>query len=117
MPCFGSRRSLVQIQSPRLIECSLRNARHAGGLDLIVASDVLYEKEYARLLPGIFRDALGPGGVAIVADPGRVGVPEFIESCAEAGLTITSRVTYPFEVEAIKQQIDIYQIAPRGLRG
>lgn len=82
----------------------------AGKLDLIVASDVLYEKEYARLLPGIFRDGLAPGGIAVVADPGRVGVPEFMESCEEAGLTIRSKATYAFEAEEIKQQIDIYQI-------
>ncbi|MBA3341566.1 MAG: methyltransferase domain-containing protein [Gemmatimonadaceae bacterium] len=82
-----------------------------GELDLIVASDVLYEKEYARLLPGIFRNALAPGGMAVVADPGRVGVPEFMESCGDAGLEVRSKVTYPFEAEEIKQKIDIYQIA------
>jgi predicted nicotinamide N-methyase len=81
------------------------------GFDLVLASDVLYEKEYARLLPGIFKRALAPGGMAIVADPGRIGVPEFIEECADQGLVIRSKVTHPFEVGEIKQKIDLYEIA------
>ena len=82
-----------------------------GGFDLILASDVLYEKEYAQLLPGIFRRALAPGGIAIVADPGRIGVPEFIEECEEQKLVIRSKVTHQFDVGEIHQKIDLYEIA------
>ena len=85
----------------------------ARGYDLILASDVLYEKEYAQLLPGIFKRALAPGGMVILADPGRIGVPEFLEACAEAGLVIRSKVTHPFDVGEIHQKIDLYEIADR----
>jgi predicted nicotinamide N-methyase len=85
--------------------------RDVKDLDLILASDVLYEKEYARLLPGIFKRALKRGGMAIVADPGRIGVPDFFEECAEVGLVVRSKVTHPFEVGEIKQKIDLYEIA------
>jgi ETFB lysine methyltransferase len=81
------------------------------GFDLILASDVLYEKEYARLLPGIFKRALAPGGMVIVADPGRVGVPDFMEECREQRLVIRSKVTHPFDVGEIHQKIDLYEIA------
>ncbi len=81
------------------------------GLDLILASDVLYEKEYARLLPGIFKRALAPGGMAIVSDPGRVGVPDFLEECKDVGLVIRSKTTHAFEEGEIKQQIDLYEVA------
>ena len=81
------------------------------GFDLILASDVLYEKEYARLLPGIFKRALAPGGMAIVADPGRIGVPEFIDECRTQGLEIRSKVTHPFDVGEIHQKIDLYEVA------
>jgi SAM-dependent methyltransferase len=84
------------------------------GFDLILASDVLYEKEYARLLPGIFKRALAPGGMVIVADPGRIGVPEFVEECAEQGLVIRSKVTHPFVAGEIRQSIDLYEIADRS---
>lgn len=85
-----------------------------SGFDLILASDVLYEREYAHLLPGIFKRALAPGGMAIVADPGRVGVPEFLEECREADLVIRAKETYPFVYGEIKQSIDLYEIADRA---
>jgi predicted nicotinamide N-methyase len=84
------------------------------GFDLILASDVLYEREYARLLPGIFKRALAPGGMAIVADPGRIGVPEFIEECRAQRLEIRSKVTHAFDAGEIHQKIDLYEIADRN---
>jgi predicted nicotinamide N-methyase len=86
----------------------------AGGFDLILASDVLYEKEYAVLLPGIFKRALAPGGMAIVADPGRIGVPEFVQECKEVGLVIRSKTTHPFSSGEITQSIDLYEVADRS---
>lgn len=85
--------------------------RDATGFDLILASDVLYEKEYARLLPGIFKRALAPGGMVILADPGRIGVPEFMDECSKVGLVIRSQVMHPFEAGEIKQEIDLYEVA------
>lgn len=82
-----------------------------NGFDLILASDVLYEKEYARLLPGIFKRALAPGGMVIVADPGRIGVPEFMEECAAQQLVIRSKVTRPYAAGEIRQNIDLYEVA------
>lgn len=88
--------------------------RSVKGFDLILASDVLYEREYAELLPGIFKRALAPGGVVILADPGRIGVPDFVEECAHTGMVIRSKVTHPFEAGEISQSIDIYEIADRS---
>jgi predicted nicotinamide N-methyase len=81
------------------------------GYDLILASDVLYEKEYARLLPGIFKRALAPGGMVLLADPGRIGVPEFRDECTVTDLVIRDRTTIPFQAGEIRQQIDLYEIA------
>jgi ETFB lysine methyltransferase len=81
-----------------------------GKFDLVFASDVLYEKEYAELLPVILRGALAAGGMAIVADPGRVAAPVFVEGCATNGLEIRGKETRPFEVGQIRQRIDIYEI-------
>ncbi len=85
--------------------------RKAKGFDLILASDVLYEKEYAEILPKIFKRALAPGGMVIVADPGRIGVPEFMDECRYTGLSIRSKTTFPFDAGDIHQQIDLYEIA------
>jgi predicted nicotinamide N-methyase len=81
-----------------------------GTFDLVFASDVLYEKEYAELLPVLLRGLLAPTGVALIADPGRVAAPVFVDACAEYGLVIRNKETRPFEVGEIKQRIDIYEI-------
>jgi predicted nicotinamide N-methyase len=81
-----------------------------GQFDLVFASDVLYEKEYAALLPVLLDGLLAPKGIALVADPGRVAAPIFVEACAENGLLIRAKETRPFEAGEIKQSIDIYEI-------
>jgi predicted nicotinamide N-methyase len=82
-----------------------------GTFDLVFASDVLYEKEYAELLPILLRRLLVPGGIALIADPGRVAAPVFVEACGTHGLAIDEKETRPFEAGEIKQRIDIYQVA------
>ncbi len=82
-----------------------------GKFDLIFASDVLYEKEYAELLPVLLRGLLAPRGMVLIADPGRVAAPVFVESCAAHGLIIRAKETRPFEAAEIKQRIDLYEIA------
>ena len=81
-----------------------------GRFDLVFASDVLYEKEYAELLPVILDRVLVPTGVALIADPGRVAAPVFVEACAQHGLAIRQKETRPFEAGEINQRIDLYEI-------
>ena len=81
-----------------------------GTFDLVFASDVLYEKEYAELLPVLLRGLLAPGGIALIADPGRVAAPVFVEACATHGLAIRDKETRPFEAGEIRQKIDLYEI-------
>jgi predicted nicotinamide N-methyase len=81
-----------------------------GRFDLVFASDVLYEKEYAELLPVILDRVLVPSGFALIADPGRVAAPIFVEACGVNGLSILNKETRPFEAGEIKQKIDLYEI-------
>ncbi|HJQ12951.1 MAG TPA: methyltransferase domain-containing protein [Gemmatimonadaceae bacterium] len=80
--------------------------------DLAFASDVLYEREYALLLPQILRRALAPRGQAMIADPGRVAAPMFVEACEELGIAAEKIETRPFESGEIRQRIDIYLVSP-----
>jgi predicted nicotinamide N-methyase len=102
-------RNLATIARTRLVDW-----RHfpedLGTFDLVFASDVLYEKEYAELLPVLLRRLLVPGGIALIADPGRVAAPVFVEACATHGLAINRKETRPFEAGEIKQKIDIYEV-------
>ena len=84
--------------------------RDLGRFDLVFASDVLYENEYAALLPVILDGVIAADGMALIADPGRVAAPVFVEGCASVGLVIAAKETQPFEEGAIRQSIDIYQI-------
>ena len=81
-----------------------------GSFDLVFASDVLYEKEYAALLPVLLAGLIETEGIALVADPGRVATPIFLEACEEQHLLIRKKETRPFEAGEIKQSIDIYEI-------
>jgi predicted nicotinamide N-methyase len=84
-----------------------------GTFDLVFASDVLYEKEYAELLPVLLLRLLAPKGIALIADPGRVAAPIFVEACGIHGLEIRKKETRPFEAGEIRQKIDIYEIVRR----
>jgi len=81
-----------------------------GTFDLVFASDVLYEKEYALLLPIILCRVLAHNGVALIADPGRVAAPMFVEACEAHRLKIREKETRPFAAGEIRQKIDIYEI-------
>ena len=81
-----------------------------GTYDMIVAADVLYETVYAQLVAEALVAALAPGGLAIIADPGRVAVDQFIDTCTAKGLARIDRDTYPFVEGAIRQKITLFSI-------
>lgn len=81
-----------------------------GTYDMIVAADVLYEMTYAQLMADALAAALAPGGTAIIADPGRVAVDQFLEACEARGLTRIERDIRPFVEGAIRQKITLFSI-------
>ena len=105
-------RNLGTIARTRLVDWR-HLPQDLGTFDLVFASDVLYENEYAELLPVLLLRLLSPIGVALIADPGRVAIPVFLDACATHGLVIRKKETRPFEAGEIKQRIDLYEIAKR----
>ena len=85
-----------------------------GTYDMIVAADVLYEMTYAQLVADALAAALAPGGTAIIADPGRVAVDQFVEACEARGLTRIERDIRPFVEGAIRQKITLFSIQRAG---
>lgn len=81
-----------------------------GTFDVVIAADVLYEKEYATLVAACLARALRDDGVALVADPGRLALPAFKEHLPQVGLYIESSTTVPFEEGPVKQQVQIMRI-------
>jgi predicted nicotinamide N-methyase len=106
-------RNLGTIARTRLVDWR-HLPQDLGTFDLVFASDVLYENEYAELLPVLLLGLLAPAGVALIADPGRVAAPVFVEACARHGLAIRKQETRPFEAGEIRQKIDLYEIG-RGV--
>jgi predicted nicotinamide N-methyase len=78
--------------------------------DLVVASDVLYERPYAELVANVVSRALAPGGVALVADPGRLAAPAFVEAAQKLGLAIDGSDVRPVRAGKVTQRIRLYSL-------
>lgn len=85
-----------------------------GKFDLVLASDVLYERPYAPLVASVIANAMTSDGTALVADPGRVAINEFLRECGARGLQVSERTRVPFEDGAIRQVITIHEIRGRA---
>jgi len=86
-----------------------------GLFDLLLASDVLYERAHATLVADAIVSALRPGGRALIADPGRVALLAFVTACEERGCTASVHARIPWAEGIAKQTITIHEIsAPAG---
>lgn len=81
-----------------------------GRFDLVVGSDVLYERSYGRLVARAIDITLTRGGEAVIADPGRIAAEDFIRDAAERGLRLATREAVPFVEGAIRQTITLYRL-------
>lgn len=107
----------VLANTGKLIETREADWRHfphdMGRFDLVVASDVLYEREYATLVASVIDRTLTGRGTALIGDPGRLAAPEFVEQCKERGMPTAILDRIPFEDGAVKQIIDLYEVRRR----
>ena len=65
---------------------------------------------YAELIADVLATGLRPRGTAIIADPGRIAVEQFLAACEARGLARIERDTYPFVEGAIRQKITLFSI-------
>jgi predicted nicotinamide N-methyase len=79
--------------------------------DVIVASDVLYERTYGPLVARVLDATLKPDGLAIIADPGRVGRTDFVRALGPLGLQVVSHTDVVFREDQIRQTIRLLEIA------
>ena len=78
--------------------------------DRVIAADVLYERPYGGLIAEALASALAPGGVATVADPGRMGLPGFLDACAARGLSVSHPAVIPYAAGSVRQQIKLFTV-------
>ena len=81
-----------------------------GTFDVVVASDVLYEHTYGGLVAAAIARALGPHGLAILADPGRVAAGDFVDAARRAGLEVWTADRVRFAHGEATQTIDLYEL-------
>jgi predicted nicotinamide N-methyase len=81
-----------------------------GRFDLVVASDVLYERPYAALVAHALNMTLAADGTAIVADPGRIAVAAFLDECRARSLRVDEPERIPYEAGKVRQTIALYEI-------
>lgn len=80
-----------------------------GKFDVVLASDVLYEHRYAALVADAIAATLVRGGEAIVADPGRIALDEFLDECKDRGLVSEPDVRKYVDGE-IRQTITLWKL-------
>lgn len=80
-----------------------------GRFDVVLASDVLYEHRYASLVADAIAKTLVRGGEAIVADPGRIALNEFLEECSDRGIA-SEGDPRPYVDGDIRQTITLWKL-------
>lgn len=81
-----------------------------GTFDRVVAADVLYEQRYAAIVAGVLARTLAPEGEALIADPGRSALKEFLRECEARGMVVASVESWRYAEGAIRQTILVHQI-------
>lgn len=81
-----------------------------GVFDVVAAADVLYEKAYPSLIAAAIHRTLSPGGLALVADPGRRGAGPFHDECHQRSLDIHRVLQQPYHNGTVQHTVDLYEI-------
>ncbi|HEX4129574.1 MAG TPA: methyltransferase domain-containing protein [Pirellulales bacterium] len=83
-----------------------------GRFDLVVATDVLYEKLYAALVPRVIAGLLAPDGMAVVTDPRRGAAAQFPVQCETQDLRIVSKEVIEKTVDDKTTLVDLFTLQP-----
>lgn len=87
-----------------------RMPTNLGRFDVVVGSDVLYERPYGELVARAIDVTLAARGEALIADPGRIAAADFMRDAAARGLAVTSHDRVPFAEGKIRQTINVYRL-------
>jgi predicted nicotinamide N-methyase len=81
-----------------------------GLFDIVVGSDILYERPYTPLIVQAFKRTLAPGGSGFVTDPNRLAANGFPTECQQQGLNIVRRLDVPYQQGDVRQTIHLYEL-------
>ena len=101
--------------TPRGLALDWRNlVPNPGRYDVVVASDVLYERPYGGLVARALDATLSDEGIAWIADPGRVARDTFVRALGPLNLHLAERTKIPFTDGSIRQTITILEVRRRN---
>lgn len=98
-----------RVMETRLVDWTAMPA-DLGRFDVVLASDVLYEPRYAALVASAIAATLVRGGEAIVADPGRIALEDFLAECRSRGLVVSDATPHPYAEGEIRQTVTLYRL-------
>lgn len=81
-----------------------------GAFDVVLAADVMYEPRYPLMVANAMDRMIAPAGHALIADPGRIAFPDFLEEIGKRGLVVADKDVREFRSGEIQQTITIYRI-------
>jgi predicted nicotinamide N-methyase len=81
-----------------------------GKFDLVIAADVLYDRDYCQLIASVLPQTLAQEGEVIITDPGRWRAESFLKECEQYGLTGELADRVPFDDGVRKPTVDIYRL-------
>ena len=81
-----------------------------GTFDVVIASDVLYEHSYGALVATAVARTLGPWGLAVLADPGRIAAGDFVDAARRRGLEVWTADRVRYQHGEATQTIDLYEL-------
>jgi predicted nicotinamide N-methyase len=86
-----------------------RNPAASLQADLLLASDVAYERRSFEYLPNAFKALVNPCGKIIVSEPNRLYAQEFFNSLRFIGFDVT-HFNYPVQMHNITHNINVFEI-------
>lgn len=78
--------------------------------DVVVASDVLYERSHGPIIARAIATTLKEGGMGLVADPGRVGSPMFFDALHDVGLRHVGASVVKVAMHGRESPITVHEI-------
>ena len=88
-----------------------RKAEGSERFDVLLASDVAYERSQFDHLRNAFTHLVKPDGLILLSEPNRYIAEPFLKDISAAGYSM-EKYSYEVEVKEIKSKVSVYEINP-----
>ena len=109
----GKNAALNGISNIRFQTFDWRKAEGYERFDVLLASDVAYERSQFDHLERAFTHLLKPGGLILLSEPNRYIAEPFLERLSRTGYDM-QKYSYDVEVKGIRSKVSVYEIKRCG---